>query len=89
MLPDISAEVGLYYINQHWGMLSPSRQVPPYWKAGIRAEADRYGVGFGGELAVYYARSRYLAESDRYVSNANLFVPCANLYVRLVTNLGF
>jgi hypothetical protein len=68
MYPDVFVEAELYWLN-----IDASAAI---WKAGACAEVDRYGLGAGAELAVFYSSGQRL-------------VPTASLYLRLVTNLGF
>ena len=76
MFPDVSAEAELYWLN---GFLDGP--TPVSGKAGICAEVDRFGLGAGAELAVFYNIESY--------RGLHAVVPSASLYLRLVTNLGF
>ena len=78
MVPDVFAEVGLYWAN---GLLADN----PYdlmWKAGLRAEVDYYGLGAGTELAYFYT-------PDPHEGPRDWNGPAASVYLRIVTNFGF
>jgi hypothetical protein len=77
MLPDVFVEAELYWLNGLFGDDGASVT----GKAGICAEVDRYGLGAGAELAVFYNYESYYG--------LHTIVPSVSLYLRLVTNLGF